>query len=120
MTVQVDNVTAHPVLTLSVAKSDANETFRRFITTAGARAGAGARALGVPRVRSKEMGELVPVDVAGVILVEAGAAVAVDAQVTPDGDGKAVTAAGANVVGGRALLAAAEDGDVIPILRALT
>ena len=61
------------------------------MTRAGTRAGAGAPVLGVGRTRSAASGDIVPVDVAGVVLVEAGAAFAIDAQVMSDADGRAVT-----------------------------
>lgn len=91
MGLEIDILTAHPLFTLTVEHADANEVFRRFVTRAGTRAGAGAAVLGVGRVRSAAAKELIPVDVAGVVLVEAGAAIAVDAVVMSDANGRAVT-----------------------------
>ncbi len=116
MTVQVDTVTARPLLTLTVQKADANETFRRFIQADGTRAGAGERTLGVVRERSAVDDTFVPVDVAGIVLVVAGAAIAADAVVASDDEGRAVTQAGAAVVAGKALAAAAAEDDHVPVL----
>ena len=93
MSVIVDGLTTQTVLSVTVEHKDANEVFRRFVKADGTRAGAGERALGVSRIRSETSGDLLPVDVSGVILVEAGAAIAADARVTPDADGRAVTRA---------------------------
>ena len=120
MSVEVDTVTARPILTLTVEHKDTDDVFRRFVKRDGMRAGAGERALGVSRVRSSTIGEDIPVDVAGLVLVKAGAAIAADALVTPDAMGRAVTAAGANVVAGKALAAATAADETVPILIGLS
>ena len=119
MALVVDTLTPLPILTLTVTTEDANEKWRRFVRRNGNRAGAGESVLGVGRVRSSQIGDDIPVDVAGVILVEAGAVVAIDADVASDADGRAITHAGAAVTAGVALVAAAAAGDFIPILAGL-
>ena len=93
MTVEANNFATTPVLTLSVRHADTDEVWRRFVTTAGTRAGAGAQVLGVARVKSTTEGDIVPVDVAGVAVVVAGAAIAADAHLASDAQGRAVTRA---------------------------
>ena len=84
-----DAATTQPLHTLTVEAEGDNEKFRRFVGIGGARAGANENVLGVCRVKSSEDGELIPVDVAGVVLVEVGAAVALGALVGSDADGRA-------------------------------
>jgi hypothetical protein len=101
-----------PVLTLSV-KASADVAARRFVTVAGAQAGAGARALGVSRV-SGVSGDMLPVDALGTSIVEAGAAFAVGAALQSDADGKAITKdAGATLA--CALQAATAAGDMVEV-----
>lgn len=88
---------------------------QRFVTHAGAQAGADANTLGVARTAGVS-GELVPVDVIGTTVVEAGAAVAVGAQLETDSSGRAVTWATSGPVVGRALQAAGAAGDMIEVL----
>jgi hypothetical protein len=81
-------------------------------------AGAGDLALGVNQGNVDGAGKAVQVGVIGISKVEAGAAidVAVNPFVASDANGKAVTAgAGAEIVG-RAILSAAGDGELIPVL----
>jgi hypothetical protein len=89
-------------------------TQARFVTKAGAPASAAGRAYGVARTAGA-VGDLVPVDVLGTSLVEAGAAVAVDAPVEADSSARAVTKS-SGVTLGRALSAAAAAGDIIEVL----
>lgn len=119
MSVRVNSLTAIPVLTLTVEHKDTNEVFRRFVKTDGTRAGANAQVLGVSRVKSTKSGEDLPVDVAGVAIVVAGAAIAADAMVMSDAQGRAITHAGNVPRAGRALAAAAAADDHVPVLLGL-
>ena len=87
----------------------------RFANFAGATANATDAALGVPNA-NYDIGEQAGVATHGEILVEAGAAVAVGAQVQSDATGRAITLA-AGVSAGRARDAAASAGDIIRVLR---
>jgi hypothetical protein len=62
----------------------------RFVTGAGAQAGADANTFGVAR-SGGAIAEKVPVDVLGTAIVEAGAAVAVNDTVKSDATGRAIT-----------------------------
>ncbi len=104
---------SRPILTLSIAAAAAL-TAERFVTGAGAVPAAGAQCLGVTRA-SGATGDLVPVDVLGTAIVIAGAAVAANAAVETDNQGRAVVLnTGAKL--GRALQAAAAAGDRIEVL----
>lgn len=107
--------TFHTVLTISIAAAAAIASTRRFIGADGNIAAAGAKAVGTNPVTAA-LGEQMPVDALGVILVEAGAAVALGAEVQGDANGRAITLA-AGKSNGQALDAAAAAGDVIRILR---
>ncbi len=109
--------TFHPLLTLTVIAAAAIAKERRFIGFDGNVAAAGAKALGSNPVTAAA-GEAMPVDSHGVILVEAGAAVARGAQVQGDADGRAITLAG-GVSNGYALAAATAAGELIPIARGI-
>lgn len=103
-----------PILTLSATLSG-TVTARRFVTPAGAQAGADANTLGVARVGGVAT-DLVPVDVLGTAVVEAGAAVAANATVKSDSSGRAITWATSGAKVGLALSAASAAGDLIEIL----
>jgi hypothetical protein len=87
----------------------------RFVNFAGATANATDAALGVP-VTAFDSGEQASVATHGEMLVEAGAAIAVGAQVQSDATGRAITLA-AGVAAGRARDAATAAGDLIRVLR---
>ena len=91
MSVRINSITGIPVLTLTVEHKDVNEVLRRFVSEDGTRAGAGEKVIGVSRTASTAIGDDLPVDVAGVTIVEAGAAIAADDLVKSDADGRAVT-----------------------------
>lgn len=115
----VDTATSQPLYTLTVEAEGTDEKFRRFVTADGDRAVAGDDPLGVCRVKSKTDADLITVDVAGVVLVEAGAAIALAngfKKVMPNANGQAITHAGNVPVAGWALAAAAAAGDIIPVL----
>ena len=102
------------VLTVSILAMTAL-TVKRFVNFAGGQAVATDAAVGVANA-AYDVGEQAGVDTHGEILVEAGAAVAVGAQVQPDASGRAITLA-AGVAAGRARDAATAAGDFIRILR---
>lgn len=87
----------------------------RFVTPAGAQAGAGANTLGVARAAAVATDKLT-VDVLGTAVVEAGAAVTVNATVKADSVGRAIdwVTSGAKV--GIALEAATAAGQMIEVL----
>lgn len=78
-----------PVLTLSVLATAAL-TAGRFVTPAGAVAGAGAAVAGICN-SDTAIGEMAPVIALGVGIATSGAAVAVGAVIGSDAAGKAIT-----------------------------
>lgn len=103
-----------PLLTLTVALSG-TVAVHRFVTAAGAQAGANANTLGVAQLAGVAS-DKVAVDVIGTTLVEAGAAITAGATLETDADGKAITwdTAGGKV--GIALEAATGAGQIIEVL----
>lgn len=102
-----------PILKLPM-KASAAVAARRFVTAAGAQAGAGANALGVSEYAAAS-GEMFPAVALGTAIVEAGAAFSAGAALQADADGKAITKdAGATVA--RALQAASAAGDLVEII----
>lgn len=89
---------------------------RRFVTFAGAQAGAADDVLGVA-LTDFTSGHLLALHILGVVAVESGAAVALGAKVAPDAQGRAVAAAvdATNVVG-RALNPVTAAGQTLFIL----
>ncbi len=106
--------TEHIVLTISILAAAALPK-KRYVTAAGAVPAAGAWCPGVTNA-SYDAGEQAGVDVQGVILVESGGAIAVDAEVQTDATGCAITKA-AGVSLGRTLDAASGAGEYIRVLR---
>lgn len=106
--------TEHIVLTISILAAAALAK-KRFVTAAGAVPAAGAWCPGVTNA-GYDPGEQAGVDVQGVILVEAGAAVAAGAEVQTDAAGRAITK-DAGVSLGRTFDAASAAGEFIRILR---
>lgn len=78
-----------PLLTLTVIAS-ATVAASRFVTQDGAYPSAGAKGHGVTR-SSGVSGDLIPVDVLGTAIVEAGGTVAKDAALELDATGRVVT-----------------------------
>ena len=76
------------LLALPVKASAAISAFR-FVTPAGALAGAGANTLGVARY-SAGAGEMMTVDVLGTVVVEAGASVTAGNTLKTDATGRAI------------------------------
>lgn len=102
-----------PSQTLPIRATTAIEK-RRFVTAAGAQAGAAANTLGVS-MYGVANDEDVPVHNLGTAEVEAGGPIAVDGAIETDANGKAVAHAAGPVVA-RALEAANADGDVIEVV----
>ena len=102
------------LLAVTIAAAAALTRFR-FVDFTGNVASAGERALGVPST-DFDAGEQASVATHGEILVEAGAAVAVGAEVESDASGRAVTKT-TGVAFGVARDAAAAAGDIIRVLR---
>lgn len=96
------------LLTGTVAES-------RFVTVAGAQAGADANTLGVARSAGVS-GDRITVDVLGTAVVEAGAAIAAGATLETDASGRAVTWATSGPKVGIALEAAGAAGQFIEVL----
>ena len=103
-----------PVLALTALLSG-TVAANRFITPAGAQAGADANTLGVARTGGAS-GERVAVDVLGTAIVEAGAAVAANATIKTDSSGRAITWATSGAKVGLALQAAGAAGDFLDVL----
>lgn len=101
---------SNPLLGLTI-KASAAVAAGRFVTYAGAHAAAGAIAAGVTHTKAAA-NENVNVITLGVMRVEAGAAIAKNAELQVGADGKAITRAAGKSVG-FALDAAAADGDFI-------
>ena len=80
---------SYPLLTLSLVATAAL-TAERFVTAAGAVPAAGAACLGVTR-SDTAIGDLAPVDVMGTTVVIAGAAIAANAAIETDNQGRAIT-----------------------------
>lgn len=102
------------LLAVTIAAAAALTRFR-FVDFTGNVASAGERALGVAST-DFDAGEQASVATHGEILVEAGAAIAVGAEVESDASGRAVTKT-TGVAFGVARDAAAAAGDIIRVLR---
>lgn len=87
----------------------------RFVTPAGAQAGADANTLGVCR-QAAVAADKVTVDVLGTAIVEAGAAVSAGATVKSDASGRAITWASSGAKVALALEAAGAAGQMIEVL----
>lgn len=87
---------SRPILTLTIAAAAAL-TAHRFVTAAGAHATAAGDALGVSRTGAAT-GEVLPVDVVGTAVVEAGGNIAAGAPVQAGTNGVAVAATASALV----------------------
>lgn len=105
---------SYPVLTLTVAATGTIAA-QRFVTKAGAQAGADANTLGVTRVAASS-GDKIPVDVLGTAVVEAGAAVTAGDTIKADSSGRAITWVTSGAKVGLALEAAGAAGNFIEVL----
>lgn len=108
--------TAIPGLTASVTAAVAL-TKRRFVGFDGALAAAGAKGFGVVDINT-DSGQQAPVQLTGVLLVEAGAAIAAKAEIEIDAAGRAITK-NTGVSNGFAIDAATASGDVIRVARGI-
>ena len=81
-------------VTVGNANPDGTETFRRCVRSDGVRCGAGDPAIGIGRFQSMTRGELMTVDTDGLVIAEAGAAIALGSGgvtlVKPGADGRVV------------------------------
>lgn len=103
-----------PILTLPLTLTG-TVAANRFVTPAGAQAGADANTLGVARDAGVS-GDKISVDVLGTAVVEAGAAIAANATIETDSSGRAVTWATSGPKVGMALQAAGAAGEFIEVL----
>lgn len=87
----------------------------RFVTPAGAQAGADANTLGAARTAAVAT-DKIAVDVLGTAVLEAGAAVAAGATVKSDSTGRAITWVTSGAKVGVALGAAGGAGELIEVL----
>ncbi len=104
-----------PVLTLTVNAAGVIAA-NRFVTAAGAQAGADANALGVARHAAAAANDKLPVDALGTTMVEAGAAVAAGATIKSDASGRAITWVTSGARLAVALEAAGAAGEMIEVL----
>lgn len=102
------------LLTLTLALTG-TVSANRFVTPAGAQAGADANTLGSARLAGVS-GDKVPVDVLGTATVEAGAAVSAGASIKSDASGRAITWVTSGAKVGIALEAATASGQLIEVL----
>lgn len=105
---------ATPIFSLPVTLSG-TVAAHRFVTPAGAQAGADANTLGVARTAGVS-GDKVTVDVIGTAVVESGAAVSANDTLETDSSGRAVTWATSGPKVGMALQAASGAGEFIEVL----
>jgi hypothetical protein len=103
-----------PALTLTI-KSSGAITANRFVTAAGAQAGADANAIGVALAAASGANEYVPVVSLGTASVEAGGVISAGATVKSDSQGRAVTWATSGAKIGVALEASGGAGEVIEV-----
>lgn len=103
------------LLTLTVAAAGAIAA-NRFVTPAGAQAGADANTLGAARFAAAAAGDKVPVDVLGTAVVAAGAAFAAGATLKADANGKAITWAVSGAKVAVALQAAGAADELVEVL----
>ena len=101
-------------LTITVAATGAIAA-NRFITPAGAQAGADVNTLGVANTAAVS-GDKIPVDVLGTSTLEAGAAVTAGVTVKSDASGRAIAWATSGAKVGIALEAATAAGQFIEVL----
>jgi Uncharacterized conserved protein (DUF2190) len=87
---------------------------KRFVDFDGNPCAAGEKALAVSHAGGAEIGEECPL-AKGIVLVEAGAAIAKGADIESDATGRAVTKS-TGVTNGSALDAAAAAGDIIRLI----
>lgn len=104
----------YPNLTLGILAVAALTQYRA-VTAAGAHPSDAANAVGFTQTGGA-IGDRVPVTAGGTAIATAGAAIALGAAVEVDGTAGKVITKSAGVTVGRALQAAAADGDLIEVL----
>lgn len=110
----ITNKTYQPVLTTTAIATAEIAKFR-FVGFDGGVAAAGVKALGISNIPAIA-GDIFPVDVQGILLVEAGDAISAGSAVAGDAEGRAVAAAEEAVLNGYALDDAGAAGEVIRVL----
>lgn len=105
------------LLVLNVVAGGALST-ARGVTGAGAAPSAAAGIRGVTRTSAAASGDLVPIDVIGTTLMEAGGTVTKDGPVKVDAQGRCVDQGGTGVIVGYALSAAGAAGVMCEVLLA--
>ena len=105
-----------PILIDSITAAG-NLEKHRFVGFDGNHCTAGAKALGVCDVET-ESGQLAPIGVLGIFLVEAAGNITAGAAVTSDANGKAVTVGNNDEINGYSL-DAAQTGSIIRIVRGI-
>lgn len=103
-----------PIFTLPVAATGVIAA-QRFVTPAGAQAGADANTLGVARTGAA-IGDKIPVDVMGTAVVQSGAAFAAGATLKSDANGKGITWASSGAKVALALEAATGADQFVEVL----
>lgn len=88
----------------------------RGVTAAGAYPAAGAGIRGVTRTLANASGDLVPMDVIGTSIIEAGGVVTKDAAQMVDNTGRVLDKTSTNVVVGYALNGATAAGQLVEVL----
>ncbi len=106
--------TDFPILPYTVTATGAISA-SRFVTPAGAQAGADANTLGIARTAASA-GDTIAVDVLGIVTAEAGAAVSAGSTIKSDSSGRAITWATSGAKVGVALSSASAAGDMITVL----
>ena len=109
-------------VTVGNANPDGTETFRRCVRSDGVRCGAGDPAIGIGRFQSMTRGELMTVDTDGLVIAEAGAAIALGpggvTLVKPGADGRLVAVGNLDPdpVAGVIFKAVAAAGDMVSVM----
>lgn len=104
----------YPVVTLTITAA-ATIAANRFMLATGALPTAGGPAVGVAR-HAGVSGDLLPVDVVGTTVVEAGGVIAIGGACKVAATGKVLAHDSTNTKVAVALTAAAADGDLIEVL----
>lgn len=105
-----------PLLIHSIKASE-DLIANRFVGFDGYYCATGVKALGVADVAT-ESGQLAPIGVTGILLVEAGGAISAGDEITSDENGKAIQVARTEQVNGYSL-DTAQAGELIRIVRGI-
>ena len=110
------SLSRQPNQIVSVEHEGAGEVLHRFVRADGTRCVANERPIGVGQASSTKDGEVVPVAISGVVVVEAGAAIALtngEAGVKTDAQGRAILNSDAKPTAGYVIDAATAPGDLV-------